>query len=49
MTFMQCFIKLLPYAIGLCSLFGIIYPISMIILYKLSGSGISIREILRRI
>lgn len=35
--------------VGVGFIFGVIYPLSMVIWYKLSGSKMTIREILRRI
>lgn len=49
MTFWECFIRLLPFALGIFFLFGVIYPVSMVIWYKLSGSELSVREILKQI
>lgn len=33
----------------LCALFGIVYPIVGVLLYKACGSKLTIREILRRL
>lgn len=34
---------------ALCALFGIVYPIVGVLLYKACGSKLTIREILRRL
>lgn len=49
MTFWQCFISLMPFVLAAVLFFGIVYPAVMIAVYKVSGSRLSIREILKRI
>ncbi len=49
MTFWDCFIKLQYFVILIGVLFGVVYPAVMVVLYKLAGSKLSIKEILRRI
>ncbi len=49
MTFWECFLALLPFIAALWGVFGIVYPVVMVILYKLAGSGLTVKEILRRI
>lgn len=34
---------------ALCALFGIVYPVVGVLLYKACGSKLTIREILRRL
>ena len=49
MSYWSCFFTLLPFIAALWGVFGIVYPVVMVILYKIAGSGLSITEILRRI
>lgn len=49
MSYIECFIKLLPFALGFCFVFGVVYPVAMVIWYKLTGSELSVREILKQI
>ena len=49
MTFMECLITLLPFALVPLFIFGVLYPAAMVIWYKLSESELTVREILRRI
>ncbi len=49
MTFMSCFMFLAPWLMGVCVAFGVVYPAVMVAMYKLCGSKLSIREILKRI
>ena len=49
MTYIECFFVLSLFAIGLAFIFGVAYPAVMVIWYKLSGSELSVNEILRRI
>jgi hypothetical protein len=49
MTFWQCFISLMPFVLAAGLFFGVVYPAVMIVIYKLGGSRLSIREIMKRI
>ena len=49
MTFWQGFISLMPFVLAAVLIFGAGYPLAMVMWYKLRGSGLSIREILKRI
>ena len=49
MSFWECFWSLMPYVAGLVIFFGVIYPAAMVIMYKLAGSKLSVREILKKI
>ena len=49
MTFWQGFISLMPFALAAVLFFGAGYPAVMIVIYKASGSGLTVKEILRRI
>lgn len=49
MTFWQCFISLMPFVAAAVLVFGVVYPAVMVVIYKASGSRLSIREILKRI
>ena len=49
MTFWQCFIALMPFVLAAVLFFGVGYPVAMVVIYKASGSRMSIREILKRI
>lgn len=49
MTFIQCFVKLLPLIAVLLGTFAVTYPALMIGLCRLAGSKLTVREILRRI
>ena len=49
MTFWQCFISLMPFVLAAVLFFGVVYPAVMIAIYKLGGSRMSIREIMKRI
>lgn len=49
MTFWQCFISLMPFVLAAGVFFGVVYPAVMIVIYKSSGSRMSIREIIKRI
>lgn len=40
---------ILMWIITLCVLFGIVYPVVGVLLYKACGSKLTIREILRRL
>lgn len=46
---MECFLTLLPLVLVPFFVFGVLYPVAMVIWYKLSGSELTVREILRRI
>lgn len=49
MSFWECFLRLIPYAAGLVILVGVGYPAAMVSMYKLAGSKLPVKEILRRI
>ena len=49
MTFWQGFIALMPFVAAAVLFCGAVYPAVMVAIYKASGSGLSIREILKRI
>lgn len=49
MTYAECFLVLSIFAACLAFFFGVVYPMAMVMWYKLSGSELSVKEILRRI
>lgn len=49
MTYIECFLIISAFGLGIVGLFGVGYPLAMVIWYKLTGSELSVREILRRI
>ena len=49
MTFWQSFIALMPFVAAAVLFFGVGYPAVMVVIYKASGSRLSIREIMKRI
>lgn len=49
MTFMDCFMFIAPWVMGICVAFGVLYPAVMVGMYKLCGSKLTICEILKRI
>ena len=49
MTYMECFLVLCALGAIPGFLFGFVYPAAMVIWYKLAGSGLSVKEILKQI
>lgn len=49
MTTYEVFKALMPFVLALVAIFGVVYPTVMIVIYKASGSRLSIREIMKRI
>ena len=45
----ECFMILLPFALGAVALFGIVYPAVMVALYRLAGGKRPIKDIIGRL
>ena len=46
---LECFFILLPYIVGIWAIFAVVYPLTMIAAYKLTGKKLTVREILKKI
>jgi|GEM_PF-2246118 len=49
MSYIECFLMMCAFGAGIGVVFGVLYPLAMVAYYKITKSGLTVREILKRI